>query len=80
MLGGGRGGAPSPSRSVRGRGAQRTQGMPTEAGNLNPPPTQFANHHAILRNGFYHVSDRPGLGQELNPDYVAAGLDKSLID
>ena len=38
---------PSPSRSVRGRGAKRTQGMPAEAGNLNPPPTQLANHHAI---------------------------------
>ena len=44
----GRGGSvtrPSPSRSVRGRGAKRTQGMPAEAGNLNPPPTQIANHH-----------------------------------
>ena len=33
-----------------------------------------------VRNGFYHVSDRPGLGHELNPDYVAAGADRSLID
>ena len=39
--------APSPSRSVRGRGAQRTQGMPTEAGNLKPPPTLFTNHYAV---------------------------------
>ena len=33
-----------------------------------------------VRDGFYHVSDRPGLGHELNPEYVAAGADKSLID
>ena len=33
-----------------------------------------------VRNGFYHVSDSPGLGHELNPDYVAAEPDKSLID
>ena len=33
-----------------------------------------------VRNGFYHVSDAPGLGHELNPDYIAAGPDKSLID
>ena len=25
-----------------------------------------------VRNGFYHVSTRPGLEHELNPDYVAA--------
>ena len=67
---------PSPSRSVRGRGAKRTQRMPAEAGNLNPPP----NHHAIPRTVLYHVSTHPGLGHELNPDYVAAGLDKSLVD
>ena len=33
-----------------------------------------------VRNGFYHVSNRPGLGHELNPDYLAAGPNKSLID
>ena len=33
-----------------------------------------------VREGFYHVSDRPGLGHELNPEYVAAGEFKSLID
>ncbi len=27
-----------------------------------------------VRNGFYHVSDRPGLGHELNAEYVAAGV------
>ena len=25
-----------------------------------------------VRNGFYHVSDAPVLGHELNPDYIAA--------
>ena len=24
-----------------------------------------------VRNGFYHVSDVPGLGHSLNPDYIA---------
>ena len=33
-----------------------------------------------VRNGFYHVSEAPGHGQELNPDYIAAGPNKSLID
>ena len=33
-----------------------------------------------VRNGFYHVSEAPGLGHELNPDDVAADPDKSLID
>ena len=33
-----------------------------------------------VRNGFYHVSDAPGHGHTLNPDYIAAGPDKSLID
>ena len=32
------------------------------------------------RNGFYHVSDAPGHGHTLNPDYIAAGPNKSLID
>ena len=32
-----------------------------------------------VRNGFYHVSEAPGLG-ELNPNYMATGPDKSLID
>ena len=31
-----------------------------------------------VRNGFYHVSDAPGLGHELNPHYVTAGSDKPL--
>ena len=26
-----------------------------------------------VRNGFYHVSDRPGLRHQLNPDYIPAG-------
>ena len=29
-----------------GAGAKRQRGMPAEAGNLNPPPTQIATHHA----------------------------------
>ena len=33
-----------------------------------------------VRNGFYHIPDTLGLGHELNPDYVAAGPDRSLID
>ena len=28
-----------------------------------------------VHNGIYHVSDRPGLGRELNPEYVAVGAD-----
>ena len=32
-----------------------------------------------VRIGFYHVSDRPGLGHELNPEYVTAGADRSLV-
>ena len=24
-----------------------------------------------IRNGFYHVSDAPDIGHELNPDYMA---------
>ena len=33
-----------------------------------------------VHDGPYHVSDLPGLGHELNPEYVAAGADKSLVD
>ena len=33
-----------------------------------------------VRNGFYHVSDRPGHGHELNPDNITAGPDKSLVN
>ena len=33
-----------------------------------------------IRNGFYHVSNTLGPGHELNPDYIAAGPDNSLID
>ena len=33
-----------------------------------------------VRNGFYHVPKTPGLGHTLNPDYIAAGPNKSLID
>ena len=33
-----------------------------------------------VHDGFYHVLDAPGLRHELNPDYIAAGPDKSLID
>ena len=33
-----------------------------------------------VRNGFYHISDAPGIGHELNPDYIAAGPDRSPID
>ena len=44
--------------------------MPAEAGNLNQPPTQIAQHHASLHNGFYHISTRQGLGHTLNLDYV----------
>ena len=33
-----------------------------------------------VRNGFSHVSEAPGLSRELNPNYIAAGPDKSLID
>ena len=51
---------PSPSQSVRGtetlfpplsKGRYRgvSRGMPAEAGNLNPLPTQPANYHATLR-------------------------------
>ena len=40
-------GTPSPSQSARGRGAQRTQGIPAQAGNLKPSPTQLLNHYAI---------------------------------
>ena len=36
--------------------------------------------HLDVRNGFYHVPNTPGLGHELNPDYVTAGPNKSLID
>ena len=32
-----------------GAGAKRQRGMPAEAGNLNPRPTQIANHHASPR-------------------------------
>ncbi len=59
---------------------EATAGMPAEAENLNPPPTQIANHHTIPHNGIYQVPDRPGLGHELNPDYLAAGPYQSLID
>ena len=31
-----------------------------------------------VHDGFYHVSDAPG--DTLNPDYIAAGTNKSLID
>ena len=33
-----------------------------------------------VHDGFYRVSDRVGLGHELNPEYVATGTVKSLID
>ena len=32
-----------------------------------------------VRNGFYHVSDRPGLGHELREEYVEAGARRSLV-
>ena len=32
-----------------------------------------------VHDGFYHGSDVPGLGHELNPKYVAAGPDRCLI-
>ena len=31
------------------------------------------------RNGFCHVSERPGLGHQLNPEYTAAVPDRSLV-
>ena len=33
-----------------------------------------------VRNGFYHVSEAPGLSRELNPNYMAACPDEPLID
>ena len=35
-----------------------------------------------VHDGFYHVPDAPGHGHghTLNPDYIAAGPNKSLID
>ena len=33
-----------------------------------------------VHDGFYHVSDAPGMGHELNPDYLTAGPNTSLID
>ena len=33
-----------------------------------------------VRNGTYHVSTRPGLGHNLNRDYITAGPNQSLID
>ena len=33
-----------------------------------------------IRNGFCHVPNAPGIGHGLNPEYVVAGPDKSLID
>ena len=33
-----------------------------------------------VRNGFYQVPKNPLMGHQLNPDNVAAGPEKSLID
>ena len=46
--------------------------------------SELPHYNAVLtptldvHDGFYRVSTRPG--HELNPDYIAAGPDKSLID
>ena len=53
---------------------------------LETPYSELPYHNTALtppldvQNGFYHVSTRPGLGHELNPEYVAAGAYRSLVN
>ena len=59
--------------------------MPASAQVMTATPSshrlEIAYYNAALtpaldiRNGFYHLSDAPGIGHELNPEYVAAGAE-----
>ena len=40
----------------------------------------YYNTALDTRNSFYQVPNTPGPGHTLNPDYIAAGPNKSLID